>query len=576
MASDGSGPADVAVSTSGKVLTDATYPTAKNTWTISATGRSSLWALPINAQSLTVFATGTHVGWSANVQGSHDGGTSWYTLAGKQVGSSIATMSGGFSGLAGAMALSFELPPGLTHISLNTTALTSGTATAVAIASAAADRPVMSMAGQVQPLAAAGSLGDATTSGNMFSVGGWVYNGTNWDRVRSAESAQGTSGTGLAGSGMLLYSTTGTWQRLQTLSSAATDGLGGIGSILAGLALFNGTTFDRARAFPAADAVATTGYQGVGLLGVSAGGNLSRIGVAAGSGDASGGSNIIGSGNWVYNGTNWDRQRSPSGATTGSTNVAGDSNVQSGVSSALNSVPVGAIDVRSYRWVSVQLVGDATSNQVVTFEQSNDNTNWSTVGLFAVNGGGQSSTVTIGNSVSAMFHGPLTGRFFRARTSTYTAGSVTGTAIFSAMPSSTIPALAQGNSMIGYMSARGAWYDDTTTPLAIGATYTGATRDITGGGGAGATFNNTASLFGTKEVRFEAISDQPGTLAIEVSLDSTTWRRVREQPTSAGGTGGLHVAQIQVLPARRYLRAVYVNGATAQTHFSLSTMMFGA
>jgi hypothetical protein len=44
---------------------------------------------------------------------------------------------------------------------------------------------------------------DASNIPGGLIVGPWIYNGTNWDRLRSATSATGTTGTGLAGAGIL-------------------------------------------------------------------------------------------------------------------------------------------------------------------------------------------------------------------------------------------------------------------------------------------------------------------------------------------------------------------------------------
>jgi hypothetical protein len=40
---------------------------------------------------------------------------------------------------------------------------------------------------------------DAIAGGSVGAVGPWIYNGTNWDRVRSATSANNTTGTGVLG-----------------------------------------------------------------------------------------------------------------------------------------------------------------------------------------------------------------------------------------------------------------------------------------------------------------------------------------------------------------------------------------
>ena len=134
-----------------------------------------------------------------------------------------------------------------------------------------------------------------------------------------------------------------------------------------------------------------------------------------------------------------------------------------------------------------------------------------------------------------------------------------------------------GAHSLGYVGARGIHFDDTSAVLAAAATFTGTGRDVTGNAPGGAMGNvNISGGIGAKEARFQAISDVGGTLYIEVSTDNATWRRIREVAATNTGTGGLYVAEIELRPARRYVRAVYVNGAAGQAHFSLTTMLLSA
>ncbi|MCX7759510.1 MAG: phage portal protein, partial [bacterium] len=61
-------------------------------------------------------------------------------------------------------------------------------------------------------------------------------------------------------------------------------------------------------------------------------------------------------------------------------------------------------------------------------------------------------------------------------------------------------------------------------------------------------------------------ADQAGTLYLEQSRDSSTWRVTATQAVTAGNSYAIQTPIIG-----RYVRARYVNGATAQGAFDLNT-----
>lgn len=129
-------------------------------------------------------------------------------------------------------------------------------------------------------------------------------------------------------------------------------------------------------------------------------------------------------------------------------------------------------------------------------------------------------------------------------------------------------ALIASTARVGFTGTPGIWQDSSVATLAGAATFTGTSRDLWAV--AAATMTNSASSF-PKEYRAMAISDVTGTLHLEVSRDSgTTWRRVKSVATSNTNTGGLFVAELSYMPVMRHARVVYVNGAGAQTHFTLA------
>lgn len=96
-------------------------------------------------------------------------------------------------------------------------------------------------------------------------------------------------------------------------------------------------------------------------------------------------------------------------------------------------------------------------------------------------------------------------------------------------------------------------YADTTTVLAAAATYTGTSRDA-----------GTTPAYQRFVARAYASHD--GTLRVEDSTDNTTWRTVASIPVAAGAT-----QTIDAMVMARYNRVVYVNGATLQTAFRVTS-----
>lgn len=133
----------------------------------------------------------------------------------------------------------------------------------------------------------------------------------------------------------------------------------------------------------------------------------------------------------------------------------------------------------------------------------------------------------------------------------------------------TMAALPAGTNRVGQVSAPAIWYDDSSTVLAAGATFTGTSRDLTVTASAAA-ITNAASY--VQELRVSAESDQSGTLWVEFSRDNTNWRRVRAVPTAAV-TGGGQFAEIVLRPSWRYARVGFTNGATVQTRFTIGSLL---
>jgi hypothetical protein len=127
--------------------------------------------------------------------------------------------------------------------------------------------------------------------------------------------------------------------------------------------------------------------------------------------------------------------------------------------------------------------------------------------------------------------------------------------------------LTSGATRIGSVRRSGVWWNDSTAALAASGSITGASRDLVGAATGAVQLDSTP-----EEFRALSVSDVSGTLHLEVSTDSATWRRIASRASTQVGGSGLHTAELNVKPVTRYARVVYVNDATAQAHFMLQTL----
>lgn len=206
-------------------------------------------------------------------------------------------------------------------------------------------------------------------------------------------------------------------------------------------------------------------------------------------------------------------------------------------------------------------------------------------------GGNAVTGNTLGANSVQWYEGtlPAGATHFRVRTTAIASGTMNVKLAFSQSHYESIVTLAGGsstallgsnNAYVGRVRAEGVWQDATSTPLAANGVFTETARDVIATS-SGAQFNAGAGVGGAQEFRSMAIADQPGTLCLEVSRDSTTWRRIRSIAmsnvgTDAVGAGTLYEADIVYRPMTRYARTVYVNGATPNTYFNVQTVQMAA
>lgn len=204
----------------------------------------------------------------------------------------------------------------------------------------------------------------------------------------------------------------------------------------------------------------------------------------------------------------------------------------------------------------------------VTFEGSLDSTNgidgtW--FGIQAV----RTNANTIETATGALAATPAYGwelsvnalKWFRVRATAHTSGNMRWFMMRGSYATEPIPAI-QTHAISGTVTTSGTanigtvapvMYADTTTILAISATYTGTSRD------AGATA--AYQLFIAR-----AFADQSGTLYIEDSTDNSVWRVVETIAVAAGETKTLSARVLA-----RYNRVRFVNGAVAQAAFRITS-----
>lgn len=207
-------------------------------------------------------------------------------------------------------------------------------------------------------------------------------------------------------------------------------------------------------------------------------------------------------------------------------------------------------------------VTNAGTSCTVTYEQSNDGTNWVT--LPVISSATATSAPTTTSTATGLYSFTSSAAFVRARVSTYGSGTVAITLNQKQQSSSfSGVSLAGGTSALGSVTVTGTinattGYTDTQTALGASASFTGTARNT----------NGTQYCF----FNACAYADQAGTLFIEQSTDTgTTYQPVMSQSVTAGSAANLSVRLCGGLGAGVLYRVRYVNGASAQTVFRLSS-----
>lgn len=207
-------------------------------------------------------------------------------------------------------------------------------------------------------------------------------------------------------------------------------------------------------------------------------------------------------------------------------------------------------------------VTNAGTGCTISYEQSNDNTNW--IALPVIAAASPSAAPATTSTTTGIFSYVSSAAFVRARVSTYTSGTV---AVVLSQKQQVVPiaglSLAASSASIGNVAVSGTinpgtGFTDSTTALAAAAAFVGTGRT-----------NSAAQL---EFFSATAFADQAGTLFIEQSLDSgATYQPIMSQAVTAGGAANMTVRMCGAVGTATLYRVRYVNGPTLQTVFRLSS-----
>lgn len=213
-------------------------------------------------------------------------------------------------------------------------------------------------------------------------------------------------------------------------------------------------------------------------------------------------------------------------------------------------------------------VTNAGTTCTITYEQSNDGTNWIT--LPVISAALPTAAPTTTSTTAGIYSYVSSAAFVRARVSTYTSGTVSVVLNQKQQVAPTTGvSLAAGGSGIGSVSVSGtatisgnvnvgSGFTDSSTALGGSASFTGTGR--ANSAGQFAFFNATA------------FADQAGTLFIDQSLDSgATYQAIASQAVVANGAANLSVRLCGAVGTATLYRVRYVNGATAQATCRISS-----
>ncbi len=236
-----------------------------------------------------------------------------------------------------------------------------------------------------------------------------------------------------------------------------------------------------------------------------------------------------------------------SDGTTGGSVISGDSGQNAQVITASRKEvtfttttvqAVASTDVSNYSHVSVHIVTQGGSS-TVTFQGSNDNTNWVSVNLSStvatVAGAAASAT-----AASIIYAGPIVFRYFRLNVTGIVSGTTAGVIEFSSLPK----ILHSGGAIVGLQNGQAAHASSITgAPIrnasrALTANYTAVTT--------GQTADEISTLVGAKIVRPYSIPEADWSYAAATSGIANTTTAVTIAASAGAGLRN-YITSIQVM-----------------------------
>lgn len=188
---------------------------------------------------------------------------------------------------------------------------------------------------------------------------------------------------------------------------------------------------------------------------------------------------------------------------------------------------VGTTDVSNYRWVAIQINSQGTSS-TVTFQGSNDNTNWASLTLAdQTNSLGAAATSTTAAS-NKIWHGPLSCRYFRLNVTGISAGTTAGVIEFFAM-SATQHSLSANAIQSGTWTVQPGNTANTTAWLITDRGTTGTTSQP-------ATSTTVATLQASNAARKELVIVNNSGVVLYIKYGSTATTTDWTHSIAAGGT----------------------------------------
>jgi hypothetical protein len=179
----------------------------------------------------------------------------------------------------------------------------------------------------------------------------------------------------------------------------------------------------------------------------------------------------------------------------------------SGTAAANNTDVIASVNVSGYDTVIIHNTG--TFNLSIAAQFSNDNVNWVSVLGQTLTAAGTAPTTNL-NTTNTIFKVPVSGRFFRYRTTAYTSGTITGNVYISVNDINDFGS--RNNTISGTVTTSGT------------ATITAGNVQVTG---TGAALNSTpiaATAVGQYDVATLALTGTwNATLVAEASNDNTNW-----------------------------------------------------